>query len=110
MAARPGIAAEEAVVVGEVRLVAASHDPEGRGDGASTDGEQGADGEQLGLGPGLCGEEWSEVGQDGYDVKWQVHGVSAPRMMARQSPSIVAVHPVDLLPQMAKVQSQHPGF
>src|SRR5262249_14693120 len=102
--AGPGVAVEDAVVVGEVPLLAQAHDPRDRTDGAVAGRQEGSDGQELGLDPGAVGEQWSEGGQDGYDLRWQIHGGRSPRTTARMSPSIVADDPRDLPADLAKVE------
>ena len=72
--AGPGIAVQEAVVVGEVPLPAQAHDSQDSTDGTVAGHQEGTDGQELGLGPGAVGDQWSEGGQDGYDLRWQIHG------------------------------------
>ena len=93
------------MVVGEVEVIVVIGDSQGRGDGASPNGQDGPNRQQLSFGPGWGSEGLSEVGED---VRWQIHGVSSPRRMACQSPPIVAIRPVDLPHQMAKVQIKGP--
>src|SRR5512135_968914 len=54
---------------------------------------------------GWVGEQGSEGGQDGYDLRWQIHGGRSPRTMARISPSIVTDDLLDLPADLAKVES-----
>src|SRR4051794_14737696 len=72
--AGPGVAVQDAVVVGEVAFLAQPHDPEDGTDGARAGGQEGADGEGLGLGPDAGGEQWCKGSQDGYHLGWQIHG------------------------------------
>lgn len=73
---------EQAMGVSEVPVLAPSRDWQGRGDGASPAARQRPIGEELSLGPCPPGKEWSEVGEDRYEIRRQIHGVSSPRMMA----------------------------
>ena len=102
--AEPGIAVQDAVVVGEVPLLAQAHDPQDGTDGTVAGSQEGTDGQELGLNPGAVGEQWSEGGQDGYDLRWQIQGGRSPRAMARISPSIVADDLLDLPADLAKVE------
>src|SRR5512135_3172213 len=102
--AGPGVAVQDAVVVGEVPLLAEPHDPQDRTDGAVAGSQEGSDGQELGLDPDAVGEQGSEGGQDGYDLRWQIQGGRSPRTMACMSPSIVANDPLDLPADLAKVE------
>src|SRR5512135_484781 len=78
--------------------------PQDRTDGAVAGRQEGSYGQELGLDPDAVGEQWSEGGQDGYDLRWQIQGGRSPRTMARMSPSIVANDPLDLPADLAKVE------
>src|SRR5512135_534063 len=107
--AGPGIAVQDAVVVGEVPLLAEPHDPQDRTEGAVAGRQEGSNGQELGLDPDAVGGQWSEGGQDGYDLRWQIQGGRSPRTMARMSPSIVANDPLDLPADLAKVEVKKTG-
>src|SRR5512142_449807 len=92
------------VVVGEVPLLAEPHDPQDRTDGAVAGRQEGSNGQELGLDPDAVGGQWSEGGQDGYDLRWQIQGGRSPRTIARMSPSIVANDPLDLPADLAKIE------
>ena len=62
--AGPGVAVEDAVVVGEVALAGLPHDPQGGGDGASAASRRAPTARCVGR-PGAVGEQWSEGGQGG---------------------------------------------
>ena len=70
----PGGAIEDAMGVGKVFVVAQSHDAQGGGDRAFAGGEDGPDGQDLGVGPDAVGEQWSEGCQEDYHLGWQWHG------------------------------------
>src|SRR5512135_2480937 len=80
--------------------------PQDRTDGAVAGRQEGSYGQELGLDPDAVGEQWSEGGQDGYDLRWQIQGGRSPRTMARISPSIVADDLLDLPADLAKVESE----
>src|SRR5512135_2539067 len=80
--------------------------PQDRTDGAVAGRQEGSYGQELGLDPDAVGEQWSEGGQDGYDLRWQIQGGRSPRTMARMSPSIVANDPLDRPADLAKVEMQ----
>ena len=68
--AGPGIAVQDAVIIGEAPLAAEPHDAQDGADGARSGGQDGPDGKGLGLGPDAVGEQWCKGGQDGYDLGW----------------------------------------
>src|SRR5512143_3828792 len=69
------------MVVGEVSLVAQSHDAQGGGDRAFAGGEDGPDGQDLRVGPDAVGKQWSEGCQEDYHLRWQWHGGRLPGAM-----------------------------
>src|SRR5262249_28832821 len=109
--AGPGIAVQDAVVVGEVPLLPQAHGPQGGTDGAIADGQEGPDGEGLGLDPGAVGEQRCEGSQEGYHLGRQVHGV----VSTNEGASITVDRgqrppgPASQLGQ-SRVTEAHPGF
>ena len=67
-----------------------------------TGGEEGPDGQQLGLGPGAVGEQRREGGRGGYDLGRQIQGIVSGSM-AREPPSIPVTTPLDLPVNLAKM-------
>src|SRR5512142_1793799 len=62
-------------LIDEVAFLALAQDPQDGTDGARAGGQDGPDGEGLGLGPDAVGEQWCEGSQDDYHLGWQIHGV-----------------------------------
>ncbi len=67
LAGRPHRPIEHLMVTGVVALVAAAHDPQGRGHGALARGQDRADQQHLSFPPGWAGKQHGEGNEQGYN-------------------------------------------
>ena len=71
---RPHRPVEHLMVAGVIAVIAAAHDPQGRGDGALTRGQDRAHQQYLGFPPGRVGKQRCEGNEYGYNGIGQALG------------------------------------